>query len=119
MLTQEKQLVENMEELNTCVIPGMTGLECQVRPHHAEKIDYSEKCTFDEELAVREFIEGSKISDPGERGDQRQSKYACSEEVLQHQLTRGHLLGYREQPAQQAQECEPGSFFLFDCGERP
>ena len=95
----------------------MTGLECQVRPHHAEKIDYSEMCTFDEELAVKEFIEGSKISDPGERGDQRQSKYACSEEVLQHQLTRGHLLGYREQPAQQAQECEPGSFFLFDCGE--
>ena len=25
----EKQLVENMEELNTCVIPGMTGLECR------------------------------------------------------------------------------------------
>ena len=65
----EKQVVEIMEELNTCVIPGMTGLECQVRPHHAEKIDYSEMCTFDEELAVREFLKGSKISDPGERGD--------------------------------------------------
>ena len=48
----EKQVVENMEELNTCVIPG---LECHFRPHHAEKIDNSEMCTFDEELAIRVF----------------------------------------------------------------
>ena len=39
----------------------MTGLKCQVRPHHAEKIDYIERCTFDEELAVREFIEGNQF----------------------------------------------------------
>ena len=54
----EKTVKIDLEEFNTTVMQGVTGLKVNVRPNHLQKIDFSEVVRFDEELASRELMEG-------------------------------------------------------------
>ena len=58
---------DNEEIIPISVIQGVTGLKVNVRPSNLQKLDFNEVVRFDEELTIKEMMEGIKIADQVDR----------------------------------------------------
>eukprot|EP00092_Neocalanus_flemingeri_P001499 GFUD01001600.1.p1 GENE.GFUD01001600.1~~GFUD01001600.1.p1 ORF type:complete len:865 (+),score=362.31 GFUD01001600.1:341-2935(+) len=63
----EEKIKFDQEEFNTSVMQGVTGLRVNVRPSNLQKIDFSEVVKYDEQVMLKEMMEGSKVTEPSDR----------------------------------------------------